>query len=267
MIPSRKPQTIFALFVKSNFVHVFSAAARLLTAFVLLLAMSGCSSTKQTWRDWSDAHGSATPNLAEPVISPTPAFHTNALVLAPRYRMGDGARVAPGFDLKMRNPDFPRTYIETIYIDLSCPTNGVHITWAGSKASDGPVGPWRLTPGRGTTGVDCDDMEDSNTVNSLCTPKGAFPVAGFADHLEQTPVCRYATWVLHAPRYVAIHSHTELPTVPASAGCIRVPYETAKLIHNNSLAGVTIVNISGTWQRPATREDRVIANAAPSFVR
>jgi hypothetical protein len=117
-------------------------------------------------------------------------------------------------------------------------------------ADDAPTGPWNHTPGRGGDCVDCDKVADSNMVDSRCTPKGSFPVVGFADHLHQNPTCLYATWVLYAPRYIAIHSHTELPRVPASSGCIRMPYATAKLIHNNSVVGVTIVTIYGKWERP-----------------
>ena len=173
------------------------------------------------------------------------------MALAPGYQAGDGARAGGGFDLETRNPDFPRTYIETIHINLSSPTDGVSLKWTGPDASLGPVGPWRMTPGRGAEGMDCDDAAISNTFGSLCTPKGVFAVKGFADHLEEVPTCYYATWVVHEPRYVAIHSHTDLPETPASAGCIRVPFEAAKLIHNNSVVGVTVVSISGTWSRAA----------------
>ncbi|MGN6552169.1 MAG: L,D-transpeptidase [Verrucomicrobiota bacterium] len=247
--------TVLSLFlptVSRRFPPTFTVVARALIAFAMLLAVSGCSTNKQTWADWMQARDRTmlhTENQGAPQTAEFPVA-TNTLVLAPGYNIGDGARVAPGFDLKMRNPDFPRTYISAVDVDLSSPTNGVHLKWAGPKASEGPVGPWPLTPGRGSKSVDCDCVEDSNAVNSLCTPKGSFPVAGFADHLEQTPHCRYATWILHAPRYIAIHSHTDLPPTPASAGCIRMPFETAKLIHNNSVAGVTIVNIGGTWHRP-----------------
>jgi hypothetical protein len=216
---------------------------------LFLLAITGCSSTKQTWRDWSARDAAPVRESQAVPATALPPVNLNTMIFAPHYQPGDAARVGPGFDLKMRNPDFPRTYIEAVYIDLSAPTNGVQIKWAGPGAADAPAGPWRFTPGRGAEGVDCDNAEDSNRFGSLCTPKGVFAVAGFADHLEQTPICRYATWVRHAPRYVAIHSHTDLPEAPASSGCIRVPYEAAKLIHNNSVAGVTVVSISGTWQR------------------
>lgn len=289
MNPVREPFTLYALNRRSTPLFSSFFIVKAIVAVALVLSSNGCSSTKQTWKDWASAGQAATvpvessteisaplndavpaPATEGPVAEPTTettasallatdvpltgrAVHTNPLVLAPGYRRGDGAHVSPGFDLKMRNPDFPRTYIEAIYIDLSAPTNGVHLKWTGPNASQGPIGPWQLTPGRGSEGVDCDDPEESNRFGSLCTPKGIFPVAGFADHLEQTPICRYATWVLYAPRYVAIHSHVELPTTPASAGCVRVPYEAAKLIHNNSLVGITMIHIGGTWQGVAKK--------------
>ncbi len=261
MIPLRTCFALLAQRVRTDCSACAAIAKTLITA-ALLLAITGCSSTKQTWRDWAKARDAAISHCDGWVAPPTPSPSTgsNTLVLAPGYKIGDGAHVTPGFDLKMRNPDFPQTYIEAVYIDLSLPTNGVHLKWTGPLASEGPVGPWRLTPGRGSDGKDCDDVEDSNALNSLCTPKGAFLVAGFADHLEQTPICRYATWVLHAPRYVAIHSHVDLPPVPASSGCIRTPYEAAKLIHNNSLVGVTVVSIGGTWQGAPKRQLNIVSH-------
>jgi hypothetical protein len=223
---------------------------KVLFCSVFLLLISGCVTKKQTWQDWMTVRESSTNNEV-PMILSTPELPTNgpALVISPGYKVGNGAKAGPGFDLGMRNPDFPRTYIEAVFIDLSTPSAGVRIKWAGTN-TDGPTGPWRETPGRGGEKIDCDDVEGSNTVNSRCTPKGIFPVAGFADHLKLTPQCLYATWVLYAPRFIAIHSHTELPTIPASSGCIRMSYETAKLIHNNSLVGVTLINIYGTWRPP-----------------
>lgn len=224
-----------------------------LTAVVFLAVFAtGCSTSKQTWYDWMIARRSAARDReAQPL--PLPATATNlgtALVLSPQYQFGEGAHTGHGFNLGMRNPDFPRTRITAIHIDLSRPAAGVRLQWTGPKANVAPAGPWRITSGRGREGFDCDDPEDSNAFGSLCTPKGVFAVAGFADHLEQTPICLYVTWVLHDPRFIAIHSHTELPETPASAGCIRVPYEAAKLIHNNSVAGVTLVSIDGKWQKP-----------------
>ncbi|MEY2467166.1 MAG: hypothetical protein QOD03_1687 [Verrucomicrobiota bacterium] len=251
MNPRRTLLSIFVQSVKNIFRSYFSAFPKALFISALLLLISGCVTKKQTWQDWMTARESAATNGEPPMILATPVLSTNgpALVLAPEYKIGDGARAGPGFDLAMRNPDFPQTHIEAVFIDLSKPAAGVRIKWTGTNA-DWPAGPWRETPGRGGEEIDCDDLEGSNTVNSRCTPKGAFPVVGFADHLKLTPQCLYATWVLYAPRFIAIHSHTELPRIPASSGCIRMPYETAKLIHNNSLVGVTIINIYGTWQRP-----------------
>ena len=105
-------------------------------------------------------------------------------------------------------------------------------------------------------------------MNTRLSPryKGVFPVVGFSDHLQSTPICLYATWVVHAPRYIAIHSHTKLPKTPASSGCIRMPYSTAKLIHNNSKVGVTLIHIYGTWQQPVTFKS-LRSTAAPTPVR
>ncbi len=220
--------------------------------FILMLAsLAGCTASKQTWKDWQlDAE--AVPR-ADLVLAPSAASSGRPpapVSFAPGYRTGEGARTGEGFDLAMRNPDFPRTHIQAIHIDLTGPDHWVHLQWNGPLAPQGPIGPWRSTPGRGQGDFDCDDVADSNTLDSFCTPKGTFHIAGFADHLKLTPQCTYATWILHAPRFIAMHGHTDLPRKPASSGCVRLPVEAAKLIHNNSLAGVTLVTIDGKWTRP-----------------
>jgi L,D-transpeptidase catalytic domain len=247
MTPTCKRCVLLVEVVKRNILSVCFVILKTGIVCILLLAINGCSTDKENWQDWVVAKSQTEPPMIFPATMTT---RTNKLVLAPGYKIGDGAHPGPGFDLAMRNPDFPHTYIEAVYIDLSRPVDGVHLKWAGSLASDGPSGPWRQTPGRGGDCVDCDKVEDSNIIDSRCTPKGTFPVAGFADHLKLNPICLYATWIIYAPRYIAIHSHTDLPDVPASSGCIRMPYATAKLIHNNSVVGVTTVNIYGKWQRP-----------------
>lgn len=254
MTLARYQVLLYSIPVSRRFASPMFVLITLPALVMLLFTSAGCETTKQTWSDWSNAREARKLNLSVAFVPPEmPSPGSNGLVLAPGYQVGDGAQAGEGFDLAMRNPDFPHTYIETVYIDLSNPSGGVHVKWAGPKALECPVGPWRETPGRGSPDMDCDEVNDSNTKDSLCTPKGTFPVVGFADHLKLTPICLYATWVLWSPRFIAIHSHTDLPSSPASAGCVRVPYEAAKLIHNNSIVGVTLVNITGTWHRPLAK--------------
>lgn len=228
----------------------FLKATIALYCAMLLFVLIGCAADKQTWQDWP--HHRDTPGGNLPRV-PVPISHDHPLTLVEPYKVGDGATAGPGFDLLMRNPDFPRTHIESIHIDLTAPDRFVRLKWTGTNAAQGPTGPWQTTPGRGADGFDCNDVKQSNTLDSLCTPKGVFPVAGFSDHLRTAPHCLYATWVLPAPRYIALHSHTVLPREAVSSGCVRMPYEAAKLIHNNSIAGITLIHIDGKWERPAKR--------------
>jgi hypothetical protein len=256
----------FSRAVPDDSLFISRSLGALIVLTLLPSGMTGCSTSKQTWRDWMIARPIVTANRDRQMMPSSPVLpaDNNTLMLAPNYKIGDGADTGPGFNLAMRNPDFPRTHIKAIYIDLSTQAAGVRIKWTGPQAAVAPRGPWRLTPGRGMDGFDCDDPKDSNAFGSLCTPKGVFAVAGFADHLEETPICHYVTWVVHDPRFIGIHSHTDLPEIPASAGCIRVPHEAAKLIHNNSLAGVTLVSIDGKWQRPASPAPMSFVNSAGS---
>jgi hypothetical protein len=228
----------------------------LLGLFLLSLAGTGCVTHKRTWQDWmtvapmEQVAQSNPPALAMPVLPPDAQT-----LFRPPYTLGDGARVGWRFDLAMRNPDFPQTYIAAVHIDLTSPCHWVQLLWAGPQAKLGPVGPWHSSPGRGLPDKDCDDVADSNSLDSCCTPKGVFRVAGFDDRLNIVPSCRYATWVIHEPRFIALHSHTDIPSQPVSHGCIRLPFEAAKLIHNNSLAGVTLIQIEGKWIRPVGLPD------------
>ncbi len=216
--------------------------------FLVPVMVAGCvTPEKVVWDDWVAAReetagvddGETLPALVAP--------SQETLVLVPGYEVGSGAVVGEGFDLSMRNPDFPETHIAEIHVDLGSPHHQLRVVWRGPLAGAAPVGPWRSNPGRGKRDVDCDDERTSNTVDSYCTPKGVFAVAGFSDHLNRAFVCHYATWVLHAPRYIAIHSHGDIAMVPRSEGCIRVTADVAKLIHNNALTGTTLISIRGRW--------------------
>lgn len=226
--------------------------------FALVIAtIAGCGAPqKLTWNDWEAARlrgeQSQQTGVAPLPVAPTlpaAAPPIDDFTLAPHYQVGDGARTGEGFDLLVRHPDFPRTHVQSVHIDLTGPDRRVQLVWAGPRAAEGPIGPWLITPGKGKDGFDCDDHKQSNTVDSFCTPKGVFRVVGFADHLTLTPQCTYATWIIHAPRYIALHAHNDLPRKPASSGCVRMPLEAAKLIHNNSIVGITLVSISGKWER------------------
>ena len=231
---------------------------------VAISLLGGCVSQKQTWQDWQvwlaerageaggtggDLAGQTQPVFAAPALKGVP-LADQPLTMAPEYALGDAARAGKRFNLAMRNPDFPRTHIEAIYIDLTGPDHWVHLKWSGPLAEQGPIGPWQSTPGRGKPEFDCNDVADSNMIDSFCTPKGVFPVVGFADHLNLSLKCTYATWIIHDPRYIAMHAHHDRPRRPASSGCVRLPFEAAKLIHNNSIAGITLVSIDGQWERP-----------------
>jgi hypothetical protein len=152
-------------------------------------------------------------------------------------------------DYSLRNADFPKTFIESIEVDLTSPRHWVRLTWAGPRAEDQEIGPFRSSPGRGLGYNNCDDEDESKRDGSNCTPKGTRPVEGFSDFLRDSPDCRYVTW-FHIPRAIAFHSHSNVPDYPASHGCVRMKEHAAHLIHNNSIKGKTKVIVVGTWTSP-----------------
>lgn len=227
-------------------------SAKIVLCLYLLVSGAGCAFHKENWQEWMEWNGErqAITAEAEAKEASWSEPHVDPLMLAEGYEIGDAARVGERFNLDMRNPGFPETHIDSIFIDLTDPQHEIRIVWAGPDANQGPVGPWRSNPGRGKVGFDCNDFDESNTPDSYCTPKGLFPVAGFTDQLGTVPSCHYVTWIQHAPRFIGLHSHGSIPTWPNSHGCVRIPYDVAQLIHNNSLVGTTMISIDGTWTRP-----------------
>jgi hypothetical protein len=163
------------------------------------------------------------------------------------YTPGDGAAVGEHFDLDQRNADFPNTYIAEVGLDLT--RLEATLRWTGPAAEQMPTGPYPTSVGAGLPGLDGDSVRVSNRRDTYLTPKGTHPVLGFSDHLRQTPECHYVTWI-DLERTLALHSHWFIPDFPASHGCVRLPYEAAKLIHNNSRVALTKVTVAGRWQPP-----------------
>ncbi|WP_428307976.1 L,D-transpeptidase [Lacipirellula sp.] len=151
-------------------------------------------------------------------------------------------------DMSARVDDYPATFIEEVHVSLTGPSHEVHLKWAGPNAASQKLGPFRSSPGIGIGG-DCNDFEESRKMNSCCTPKGEWKVVGFNDFLSSVRHCHHVTW-FHLPREIALHSHPDVPPYAASHGCVRLEPYVAQLIHNNTIAGKTVVRIDGTWQRP-----------------
>jgi hypothetical protein len=149
----------------------------------------------------------------------------------------------------LRNTNFPHTHIGRIDLDLKGPNHWVRVEWRGPDAAGQDVGPFRSSPGAGWGTNDCNDPVESNCPDSRCTPKGVRKVEGFADHLKDSPVHRYVTWI-DKRRAIGFHSCPAVEPFPASAGCVRLEPYAARLIHDNSIAGRTEIVIDGTWTNP-----------------
>src|SRR4051812_5749973 len=65
-------------------------------------------------------------------------------------------------EFELRNPDFPRTHIARIHLDLTSPNHFVTLTWIGPAAAQQPTGPFRSSPGAGWGSNDCNDAVESN---------------------------------------------------------------------------------------------------------
>lgn len=152
-------------------------------------------------------------------------------------------------DMSLRNGDFPNTFISEIHADLTSPNHGVRLVWSGPKASAQDSGPFHSAPGKGTGENDCNDLAESCSSRSNCTPKGTWKVQAFSNHMSSAKPFKFVTW-FNTNREIGFHSHPEVPDHPVSMGCVRLDEHAAQLIHNNSIAGRTKVIVDGTWSPP-----------------
>jgi L,D-transpeptidase catalytic domain len=149
-----------------------------------------------------------------------------------------------------RNSNFPDTYIAQISVRLDDPDHSVTLTWAGPNGSAQETGPFRSSPGAGLRGLNCDNEATSLRSGSTCTPKGTFPVTGFASQLNSHPEATDVTWFV-PDRGIALHYYPSVPKYAASHGCVRLELRrVAQFIKNNSRVGLTSVVVEGTWTKP-----------------
>jgi hypothetical protein len=147
--------------------------------------------------------------------------------------------------------DDSETYIQEISVSLDDPDHWLTLTWTGSNADNQKTGPFRTSPGAGLKGLNCDDEATSRRSGSKCTPKGTYPVQGFARRLNSDSRATYVTWFMQS-RGIALHYFPSVPDYAASHGCVRIESEdVARLIQNNSRVNDTQVVVNGTWTKPS----------------
>lgn len=151
---------------------------------------------------------------------------------------------------RLRNENFPDTFIREISVSLDDPDHWLTLTWTGPNADSQETGPFRASPGAGLRGLNCDDEATSRRSGSKCTPKGTYPVQGFQRRLNSDSRATYVTWFMQR-RGIALHYFPIVPEYAASHGCVRIESEhVARLIRDNSLVDETQVVVSGTWTKP-----------------
>ena len=151
---------------------------------------------------------------------------------------------------RLRNENFPDTFIREISVSLDDPDHWLTLTWTGPNADSQETGPLRASPGAGLRGLNCDDEPTSRRSGSKCTPKGTYPVQGFQRRLNSDSRATYVTWFMQR-RGIALHYFPIVPEYAASHGCVRIESEhVARLIQDNSLVDETQVVVSGTWTKP-----------------
>jgi hypothetical protein len=135
-------------------------------------------------------------------------------------------------------------FITKVNIDVG--TNELTIEWDDPKKEPAlSKGKHNISPGTGKCCVDCNDPTTSQTVGSLCTPKGGtWKVFDKGCALGGHPGAKNPSYFQRAG--VAIHSgNTSAP--PQSHGCARTAVSISELIHDNVVIDKTDVAVSGTW--------------------
>jgi hypothetical protein len=192
------------------------------------------------------------PTIAKPSIPARDASHDSASNpdLTPDEKLT--YKQTGTDDTSLRNPDFPRTYISKIHVDLTSPDQSVTLTWTGPQAKLHPPTSYHSSPGRGLGNNNCDDAAESCRVDSNCTPKGTFHVQAFTNSMRGSPEVRFVTW-FDTKRGIALHFYPFVPNYPASHGCVRLGDYAAQLIHNNSKIGDTEIVAEGNGRSSAER--------------
>lgn len=140
------------------------------------------------------------------------------------------------------------TFITKVVVDLA--KQEVTLVWTGPAAASKEKGPFKCSPGKGKSGVDCDDVETSKKNGTLCTPKGDFKVIRHEDAFPSHPEAKWVTRFQDDARGIAIHYYPTVPDYPASNGCVRMKsLAAAKLIHDNTKAGKSVVSVSGKLKK------------------
>jgi hypothetical protein len=140
------------------------------------------------------------------------------------------------------------TYISKVVVDLA--KQEVTLEWTGPDAAKKEKGPYKCSPGKGKAGVDCDDIETSKKSGTLCTPKGDFKVIRHERRFASSPSAEWVTRFQSDARGIALHFYPTVPDYPASNGCVRIKSkDAAKLIHDNTKAGTTVISVSGKLRK------------------
>ena len=159
-------------------------------------------------------------------------------------RKAANTKRAPGF-----TGDTSGTYISRIDVQINAnSTSTARLRWENMGNSAGFNLPASLStsPGAGNCATDCSGTGNSQASGSHCTPLSPpdYVVQGFSSHLGSYPSATFVTWY-HYDRGVAFHYY-DVPAYPASHGCTRLAHSEngAEWIYDNSLPGITIVNVS-----------------------
>ena len=158
-----------------------------------------------------------------------------------------------------RVPGYPNPHISQINVNLGNLSSGLSITWSRETTETRALpSSFPISPGAGLCTTCCDDRAASRNDGSLCTPKGDFEVnwiSGRNPHcqLGNTSWAHNATYFAGSIRSgIAIHKgpSTNMPPrpgYPASHGCVRTTEDGSAIIHDNSVAEDTVVQVDGTW--------------------
>jgi hypothetical protein len=187
-------------------------------------------------------------------------------VLKGKLSPGTGAAGKCGRKSDVRVAGFDNTtagpHISAITVDINPNAfTDVTLSWANlPSGASVPANPLHASPGAGTCSmfdkatkknrpIDCSDVTNSNTTDSLCTPIGSFTIQGYACTIGGGAT--QVSW-FQVARGIAFHNYPTVPAFPASHGCVRMAPATAGTvtvggadwIYDNTIPGVTSVTVN-----------------------
>jgi peptidoglycan hydrolase-like protein with peptidoglycan-binding domain len=250
-------------------------------AVAVALLAAGCGSDDSG----TDAAGGLSDLTTQPSAPPSTAPPTTAVAVPPQgLGNGDSGDAVRAVEARLAELHFEVGAVDGVFDDdttyavqafqklAGLPRDG-RVSQPVADQLAATTAPPPLVPGGGTTRVEIDlprqlillyesdalskilttstatnqEFCDEGRCRTAVTPPGAFRVDYFKPGWDESDLGRLYNPVYFNPKDgIAIHGFPEVPTEPASHGCVRIPMSAAEWFHTKVPKGTPVYVIDGT---------------------